>query len=113
MSCAMRSIFSARTLVCFSWFSGAYEMLPVSASFSMPPMRCSRPGVPGMTHARASVFGSRSYTKFVFGSGRCVALEGGRAAEVRQLPRLRAVRDVAVAEQHHGHHVARRDLHGL
>ena len=29
------------------------------SAFSMPPMRCSRPGVPGIAHGRASVCGSR------------------------------------------------------
>ena len=29
------------------------------SAFSMPPMRCSRPGVPGMAHGLASVCGSR------------------------------------------------------
>jgi hypothetical protein len=27
-------------------------MLPVSTAFSMPPMRCIRPGVPGLIHGR-------------------------------------------------------------
>ena len=31
------------------------------SAFSMPPMRCSRPGVPGTAHGRASVSGSRRY----------------------------------------------------
>ncbi len=31
------------------------------SAFSMPPMRCSRPGVPGIAHGRASVSGSRWY----------------------------------------------------
>ena len=30
-------------------------------AFSSPPMRCSRPGVPGIAHGRASVSGSRLY----------------------------------------------------
>ena len=38
-------------------------MLPVTSCFSMPPMRCSSPGVPGRTHGRASVAGSRRYGK--------------------------------------------------
>src|SRR5881392_363056 len=36
-------------------------MLPVGSAFSMPPMRCSSPGVPGTAHGRASVCGSRRY----------------------------------------------------
>ena len=31
------------------------------SSFSIPPMRCSRPGVPGMAQGRAMVSGSRRY----------------------------------------------------
>src|SRR2546430_3342699 len=38
-------------------------MLPVTSCFSIPPMRCSSPGVPGRTHGRASVAGSRRYGK--------------------------------------------------
>jgi hypothetical protein len=33
-------------------------MLPVPGFFSMPPMRCIRPGVPGLIHGRAP-FSSR------------------------------------------------------
>ena len=35
-------------------------MFPVTSCFSRPPMRCSRPGVPGTAHGRAS-FSSRRY----------------------------------------------------
>ncbi len=35
----------------------------MTSCFSMPPMRCSSPGVPGRTHGRASVAGSRRYGK--------------------------------------------------
>ena len=66
--------------VCFSWFSGAYEMLPVSASFSMPPMRCSRPGVPGTTHARASVRRIALVDEVAVGSVRCMTSKRGSAA---------------------------------
>src|SRR5688572_24034956 len=31
------------------------------SAFSRPPMRCSRPGVPGTAHGRASVTSSRAY----------------------------------------------------
>ena len=34
-------------------------MSPEPSAFSMPPMRCSRPGVPGIAHGRARVRGSR------------------------------------------------------
>ena len=33
----------------------------MTSAFSMPPMRCSRPGVPGTAHGRARVSGSRRY----------------------------------------------------
>src|SRR3954467_6791142 len=36
-------------------------MLPVTLAFSSPPMRCSRPGVPGIAQGRASVSGLRLY----------------------------------------------------
>jgi hypothetical protein len=52
-------LFAARVLHMRSWFSGAYEMCPVSKSFSSPPMRCMSSGVPGMAQGRPSVFGSR------------------------------------------------------
>jgi len=35
----------------------------VTSCFSIPPMRCSSPGVPGRTQGRASVAGSRRYGK--------------------------------------------------
>ncbi len=35
----------------------------MTSCFSIPPMRCSRPGVPGFTQGRASVAGSRRYGK--------------------------------------------------
>ena len=40
-------------------------------------------------------------------------VEPGQRREVGQRPRLAAVGDVAVAQQHHRHHVAGRDLHRL
>ena len=36
-------------------------MFPVPSSFSIPPIRCMRPGVPGTAQARARVSGSRLY----------------------------------------------------
>ena len=53
-------------------------MLPVTSCFSSPPMRCSRPGVPGLTHGRASVAGSRRYGKKPSGSVRKWMSIGGR-----------------------------------
>ena len=40
---------------------GRSSTFPVPSCFSMPPMRCIRPGVPGIAHGRASVTGSRRY----------------------------------------------------
>jgi hypothetical protein len=40
------------------WLAGEYSMWPVSTCFSMPPMRCVRPGVPGLIQGRAP-FSSR------------------------------------------------------
>src|SRR5438552_3117043 len=34
-------------------------MLPDTSAFSNPPIRCSRPAVPGTAHGRANVTGSR------------------------------------------------------
>ena len=47
MSLAMLATFQARESVISWWLAGSYETLPVIASFSSPPMRCSRPGGAG------------------------------------------------------------------
>ena len=57
----MASIRAARVRTMKSWFAGSYEMSPVLSAFSRPPIRCSRPGVPGIAHGRAMVSGSRRY----------------------------------------------------
>ena len=57
----MPSIFAWRSRTIRSWFFGSYEMFPEPFAFSRPPMRCSRPGVPGTANWRASVSGSRAY----------------------------------------------------
>ncbi len=59
MSAAMFATFCARMRTIRSWLSGSYETFPVTSAFSSPPIRCSRPGVPGIAHWRASVSGSR------------------------------------------------------
>ncbi|SHY79279.1 Uncharacterised protein [Mycobacteroides abscessus subsp. abscessus] len=41
------SILSWRNRTMRSWLAGSYEILPEPLAFSRPPMRCSRPGVPG------------------------------------------------------------------
>ena len=61
MSAAIPATFCARIRTMWSWLSGSYETLPVTSSFSSPPIRCSSPGVPGIAHGRASVSGSRRY----------------------------------------------------
>src|SRR5437763_652681 len=59
-------------------------MLPVLSAFSIPPMRCSSPGVPGTAHARASVSGSRRYGRnspsSPFGSVAKVTVRSGRSS---------------------------------
>src|SRR5665647_2888822 len=57
---AMPSTLARRSVTMRSWFSGSYEIIPES-DFSRPPMRCSRPGVPGRAQARTWVSGSRWY----------------------------------------------------
>ena len=61
MSAAMFATFWARSRTIRSWLSGSYEIAPVTSAFSSPPIRCSRPGVPGTAQGRASVSGSRRY----------------------------------------------------
>src|SRR3954465_2556431 len=57
----MPSILAWRNRTMWSWLAGSYEMEPLPSCFSRPPIRCWRPGVPGMAHSRASVSGSRTY----------------------------------------------------
>ena len=45
-------------------------------------MRCSRPGVPGTAHGRASVSGSRWYGRKVAGSVAFATAMSGRSASV-------------------------------
>ena len=105
MSDAMPATFCARSRTIRSWLSGSYETLPVTSAFSSPPMRCSSPGVPGIAHGRASVTGSRRYgmnSPSTFGSVANVDRDVGQRREVGQQPRLRAVREVRVAERNTG-----------
>ena len=48
-------IFWARVFTIRSWFMPSYDTMPVSESFSRPPTRCSRPGVPGMPQGLMSL----------------------------------------------------------
>ena len=85
-------------------------MLPVPSSFSMPPMRCIRPGVPGIAHGRASVSGSRRYGQNSspwLGSVGERHRDVGQRVDVGQQPRLGAVGEVAVGEQDHRRAVLR------
>ena len=92
-------------------------MLPWPSAFSSPPTRCSRPGVPGIAHGRASV--SRvalvrpelpvAGLGHVVGLGGEVGVERRQRVEVGQLPRLGAVGEVAVGQQHHRRPVGQRD----
>ena len=70
----------------------------------MPPMRCIRPGVPGIAQGRARVSGSRRYgqnSPSWLGSVANGTEMSGSAVDVGQQPRLGAVGDVAVGEEDH------------
>ena len=102
-------------------------MLPWPSPFSRPPMRCSRPGVPGIgPRAREGLLvaqvgpvlrrlGSLGAVLGVFPGIvllRSVAKFGSIVGEVVELgdpPRLGAVGEVAVGEQHHRRAVGDRD----
>ena len=116
MSPAIPATFCARSRVIRSWFSGSYEMFPVRSAFSRPPMRCSSPGVPGTAHGRASVCSSRRYGRNsspAFGSVAKVGRQIRERVELRQEPRLGAVREVRVGEEIDGRAVLERDPRGL
>ena len=72
----------------------------MTSAFSRPPIRCSRPAVPGIAHGRASVSGSRRK-----GSKGALARLGelhrdlGQVVDPRDEPRLRPVREVRVREE--------------
>ena len=86
--------------------------------FSMPPMRCSRPGVPGTAQGRARVCGSRLYgqktsvpsSSGVVGPGARTARAGpGSSSTSGIAPGLGAVGQVAVGEQEDRGAVGQRD----
>ena len=79
-------------------------------------MRCSRPGVPGIAHGRASVSGSRAYgrkRRRRAARSRSRDRAVGSALDVRDQPRLGAVREVRVGEQVDGRAVLERDARRL
>ncbi len=85
----------------------------MTSCFSIPPMRCSRPGVPGRTHGRARVAGSRRYGKKPSCSVLNVDLDRRQLRRVGDEPRLRAVGQEPVAQHDHGHHVLGGEPYGL
>ncbi len=64
MSAAIPLTLLSRNSVMSSWLAGSYSTLPVLSACSSPPIRCSRPGVPGIAHGRDSVSGSLSYGRY-------------------------------------------------
>ena len=89
------------------------------SAFSMPPMRCSSPGVPGTAHGRARVFGSRWNGR---NGGPAAAVDDHVPARELELvpqlrqpvhgwdpPRLRSVGQVAVRQDDHRGAVLDRD----
>ena len=99
----------------WSWLSGSYETFPVPSAFSSPPIRCSRPGVPGIARPRQRlrVAEVRQETALVVRSIGEAHRNLGVRLEVGDQPRLRAVREVGVREQEDGRPVLERDPGGL
>ena len=82
----------------------------MTSAFSSPPIRCSSPGVPGIAHGRASVSGSRAYGWCSPSPATANSTEmSGSVVDVRDQPRLGAVREVRVGEQVDGRPVLERD----
>ena len=85
----------------------------MTSCFSMPPMRCSSPGVPGRTHGRASVAGSRRYGKKPSGSVRKLTSIGGSVVGSGISHGSEPLARIAVGEHHDRHHVLDGDPHRL
>ena len=90
------------------------------SAFSRPPMRCSRPAVPGMAHGRARVSSSRRYgqnsavvARALVAGGREAGVDRGQLVELGDPPRLGAVGQHAVGQQHHRRAVGDGDPGGL
>ncbi len=77
-------------------------------------MRCSRPGVPGIAQGRASVCGSRLYgQERLVRRGRELDIDRRERTDVRDLPRLGAVREVGVRQEVDGRAIGERHAHRL
>ena len=80
-----------------AWLAPSYEMSPVTSRFSSPPIRCARPGVPGIAHGRAPcssrAYGSNgsSVASANFGSISCSASGSGIRHGSLELARKRSV----------------------
>ena len=86
------------------------------SAFSRPPMRCSSPAVPGIAHGRARVCSSRRYGQNSGSSPepwlrawRTPGRWSRQLVELGDPPRLGAVGQHAVGEQHHRRPVGDRD----
>ena len=105
-----------RSRTMWSWLSGSYEMLPVTSAFSSPPMRCSRPGRPGdrpRPRERLRVAQVREEVLAGVRRRRELGRDRRQRRDVRDQPRLRAVREVGVREEVHRRAVLERDPGGL
>ena len=93
----------------------------MTSAFSMPPMRCSRPAVPGTAHGRARVSSSRRKGWKVgsplgstpLGSAGELDVQVGQLVDARDAPRLGPVGEVAVGQQEDRGAVGRGDAHGI
>ena len=94
---------------------GRTRSLPVTSAFSSPPIRCSRPGVPGIAHGRASVYGvAQVRLERRRRSPRAnVGRDVGERADVGDQPGLGAVRQIGVGEQVDRRPVLERDARRL
>ena len=70
-------------------------------------MRCSQPGVPGATQGRARVFGIAAIGGELLGRRDLRRVQVGQVVGIDDPPRLGAVGQEAVGEEHHRRHVLR------
>ena len=85
----------------------------MTSCFSMPPMRCSSPGVPGRTHGPRERGGIAQVREEALRLRAELDVDGRQRLRIRDQPRLGAVGEEAVAQHDHRHHVLDRDAHGL